>query len=158
MYCSVNDSAKMTAFVNISRLITPRQWNLGSQFVKVNVSCLITFHSPPYWHLFVNFNWFVFIVESNFRNCNWLNGFTMPLHLLHCGQKQQVRGIIWFVFFLEFVFFCTIEKYFYGRVLLRRESIKIPLQIFSGFNLLAALEAFQNLFPNPNNNICMFIL
>ena len=23
---------------------------------------------------------------------------------------------------------------------------------------LAALEAFQNLFPNPNNNICMFIL
>ena len=60
--------------------------------------------------------------------------------------------------FFNFDFFDRIGKYLYQRVLLGRESIKIPLQIFSGFNLLAALEAFQSLLPNPNNNICMFIL
>ena len=55
MYCSVNDSAKMTAFVNISRLIPPPQWNLGGQFVKVSVSCLITFHRLTDIYLWWNF-------------------------------------------------------------------------------------------------------
>ena len=113
MYCSVNDSAKMTAFVNISRLITPTQWNLGGQFVKVSVSCLITFHRLTDIYLWWNFrlNLTLEIV------IDWM---VLLCPCIYCtvdkNSKLEVSSGLHFFSFDFLIFFDTIGKYFYQRV------------------------------------------
>ena len=127
-----NISENMTAFVNISRLMTNSE-TLVASLSKSDQAAHSLFSG--YWQqmYFLSVYFFRLIIFVECAKC------IQPLK-----KAKFSRGIFemmqCFASFKDFLFYeiRRLRARFVGR-----KSIKIPLQIFSGFNLLAALKTFQ---------------